>query len=102
MVASVVTDKLDGIVALCRTYDVAYLDVFGSAVDGRFDERDLSDVDFLVEFRNPSSELFSRYLDLYADLGKLLDRDVDLIIDSTLRPGDMRNHVEASRIRLYG
>jgi hypothetical protein len=39
------------LVELCRKYDVARLDVFGSAVRGDFDPAH-SDLDFLVDFHN--------------------------------------------------
>ena len=39
----------DAVAALCRRFHVRQLDLFGSAVDGRFDPMH-SDLDLLVEF----------------------------------------------------
>ena len=53
-----------GIEALCRTYQVKRLDVFGSAIREDFDPV-RSDVDFLVEFEpEPDLDTFHAYMDL--------------------------------------
>ena len=55
--------------ALCRTYRVRRLDVFGSAVREDFDPV-RSDVDFLVEFEpDPDLNTFHAYMDLRGELG---------------------------------
>ena len=41
--------RLEGLAELCRRFHVRTLDVFGSAVTGRFDPA-RSDLDFLVQF----------------------------------------------------
>jgi uncharacterized protein len=52
---SLIEDHLEEIVALCREYGVARLEVFGSAATGAFDPG-RSDVDFLVEYA-PDTDL---------------------------------------------
>jgi len=66
--------------SLC--YQIASLGVFGSYVRG--DQRSDSDLDLLVEFREPSS-LF-QFIRLENELSDVLGIDVDLVIKSALKP----------------
>ena len=78
--------KLPEIHALCRTYGVQRLELFGSATRGDFDQA-RSDVDFLVEYLpdyggvQPSVAYFQLLLDLEAVLG----RPVDLTVRRAVR-----------------
>lgn len=67
--------------ALKATFGVRSLGVFGSIV--RDEASPDSDVDILVEFDTPS---FDRYMDLKFYLEDLLDRPVDLVLKSSLKP----------------
>ena len=49
--AALVEAKLPALRALCRSFGVRRLDLFGSAATGRFDPA-RSDLDFLVEFES--------------------------------------------------
>ena len=75
--------------ALCRRYDVARLEVFGSAARGADFDPARSDADFLVEFE-PGSVLspLDQFFGLADALERLLGRRVDLL---------ERGAVEASR-----
>ena len=88
--------------ALCRTYRVKRLDVFGSAVREDFDPA-RSDVDFLVEFEpDPDLNTFHAYMDLRGELSRLLERPVDLIMPSGVRNRYFTQEIEATREPLYG
>lgn len=88
--------------ALCRTYRVRRLDVFGSAIRADFDPVH-SDVDFLVEFEpDPDLNTFRAYMDLRRDLSRLLDRPVDLVMPSAVRNRYFAREIAASREPLYG
>ena len=88
--------------ALCRTYRVRQLDVFGSAIREDFDS-DRSDVDFLVEFEpDPDLNTFHAYMDLRRDLSRLLDRPVDLVMPSAVRDRYFAREIAASREPVYG
>ena len=63
---------------LCRRFDVARLDVFGSAARATDFDAETSDVDFLVEFERPDDDL-TRYLDFRDELEALFGRSVDLV-----------------------
>ncbi len=59
-----IADKKAELIALCRQYDVARLEVFGSAARGTDFDPQTSDADFLVEFE-PESDLspFDQYFE---------------------------------------
>lgn len=71
------------------------LALFGSAA--RDELRDDSDVDVLVQFEGGSSA--ERYFGLKDYLEALLDRRVDLVTESGLKPR-ARSHVERDLIRV--
>ena len=87
--------------ALCRTYRVRRLDVFGSVVREDFDPV-RSDVDFLVEFEpDPDLNTFHAYMDLRGEPSRLLGRPVDLVMPSAVRNRYYEQEIEASRELLY-
>ncbi|GAB3582211.1 hypothetical protein GCM10027406_24650 [Leifsonia lichenia] len=77
--ATAFTLDRDAIALLCRAHGVSSLRLFGSAVNGRFDEEH-SDVDFFVEFASGTNDLFDAYFGLKEDLEALLERRVDLVM----------------------
>jgi predicted nucleotidyltransferase len=71
-------------------YQIASLGVFGSYVRG--EEQPDSDLDLLVEFREPPS-LFG-FIRLENELSALLGVKVDLVMKSALKPGIGRHILE--------
>jgi hypothetical protein len=67
---------------LAARFNVAQLGIFGSYVRG--EQKRTSDIDVLVEFREPVG-LF-RFLDLEEYLTDLLGRKVDLVSKKALKP----------------
>lgn len=100
--APLIEQHLEAIRALARAYGVARLEVFGSACTPDF-EPDRSDIDFLVEY--PPDYDFGPWLarlqDLEADLGKLLNRNVDLVTTTALRNTWFRREAEKTRAVIY-
>lgn len=87
--------------ALCRRFRVRQLDLFGSAVDGRFDPV-RSDLDFLVAFEElPGSAYADAYFGLREGLAGLFGREVDLVTEPALENPYLRRRVEAQRRRLF-
>ena len=74
--------------ALCRRFDVARLEVFGSAARGTDFDPEKSDVDFLVTFGPGTRADLAAFLDFREALVALLGRSIDLV---------ERSAVEASR-----
>lgn len=83
MASTLVIDR-DAVAKLCRVRGVQRMRLFGSAADGRFNERD-SDVDLLVEFQPGVADLFDAYFGLKEDLESLFGRDVDLVMTDAIR-----------------
>ncbi len=64
-----------------RSYGVKKIGLFGSYLKNR--QKKGSDIDFLVEFENPT---FDNYMELKFFLEKLLGKKVDLVIEANLKP----------------
>ena len=89
------------LVALCRSYAVKRLRLFGSAVKGEFDFAS-SDLDFLVEFHPPlDMNVFHQFIDLKLDLEDLFGRRVDLVTWKAVKDPLFRERAEATAIELY-
>lgn len=75
-----ISQTWDGLTALCRRYDFARLEVFGTAARGAGVDPVVSDADFLVKF-NLASQLppLEQFFGLAEALGQLLGRPVDLV-----------------------
>lgn len=83
--ATLIEDHRAEIAALCRTYHVRRLEVFGSVVRDDFDP-ERSDVDFLYEWADdPERNRFHDYFDLKEGLEGLLGRPVDLVSSRAMR-----------------
>jgi len=87
--------RLEALAELCRRFHVRTLDVFGSAVSGRFDPA-RSDIDFLVEFEDPRG-----WLGLEQGLAALFGRPVDVLGESSLKNPFLRRSVQATKRRLF-
>ncbi len=72
-----ISEKRDQLIAACKRYDVARLDIFGSAARSADFDPDHSDADFLVAFRPDAKTDF--YLDLEEAFERILGRKVDLV-----------------------
>jgi hypothetical protein len=92
---------LDALRALCRRHYVRRLDLFGSAVTGRFDPA-RSDLDMLVTFDDlPPGAYADAYFSLKHGLEALFGRDVDLLTAAALQNPYFRREVEAHRQTLF-
>ncbi len=91
----------EAIRALCREYNVARLEVFGSATRDDFDPTS-SDIDFLVEFLpHPQLTRFEQYFNLEEALSALLGRKVDLVMEKAMKNPYFIRSVNQSRQLLY-
>ncbi len=97
-----IADKRDAVKALCNRYEVARLEIFGSAPRGTdFDPRK-SDVDFLVEFRSDSSlPPLEQFFGLAEDLKTLFGRRVDLVEAAAVRNPYVRADIDRSSEVVY-
>jgi hypothetical protein len=86
--------------ALCRTYGVERLELFGSATSEAFDVA-TSDLDFIVQFADTSPGYADRYLDFAEALEELFGRDVDLVTERSISNPYFRKSVDATREVVY-
>ncbi len=95
--------KREALKALCERYDVARLEVFGSAARGADFDPAVSDVDFLVEFK-PDTRLkpLEQFFGLADALKDLFGRQVDLVEASSVRNPFIRAGIDCSREVVYG
>jgi len=71
--------------SLCQKHHVLRLELFGSAVTGKFDTG-ASDLDFLVEFLPlQEGQYADAYFDLLFELQDLFGRDVDLVTANSIK-----------------
>jgi uncharacterized protein len=95
--------RREPLIALCKRYDVARLEVFGSAARGMDFDPAASDVDFLVEFRADSSlRPLEQFFGLAEALKDLFGRPVDLVESSAVRNPFVRAGIDRSREVVYG
>lgn len=98
---SIIDKNIDKITALCETYKVARLFVFGSILSDKF--KKTSDIDLLVDFSGV--ELYD-YADNYFDfknaLEKLLKRKIDLLENKAINNPYLRKSIDSSKQMIYG
>lgn len=86
---------------LCETHNVEKLYLFGSATTPKFNEE--SDIDFLVKFKSFDLKLyFLNYIDLKTKLKNLLQREIDLIEEQTLKNPYLISSIEENKELIYG
>ncbi|MGN6486102.1 MAG: nucleotidyltransferase family protein [Thermomicrobiales bacterium] len=98
-----IREHMDEIVALARTYEVERLEVFGSVMTDRFDP-ERSDIDVLVTYPGgyEFGPFLARFQHLERDLGLVIGRDVDLVMDSPSLRERFRRSSAQTRTVLYG
>lgn len=97
---ALIEDHRAEIEALCRTYKVRRLEVFGSAVRDDFDPT-RSDVDFLVEFEPDAALSLRGYFAFREALAELLGRSVDLVSARAIRNPYLIAAIERDRRLVY-
>jgi uncharacterized protein len=102
MVADIIEQKKDEIAALCRQRRVSSLWVFGSATTDAFDP-ETSDLDFLVDLGDYSSDYASRFFGLRRDLETVTGHSVDLLSIGgfTDERDGFLERMESTRVKLY-
>ena len=83
----------------CRDFNVRRLDAFGSAVKGT--STSSSDVDMLVEFRDPEDHLAKRFFGLLHRLEDSLGCPIDLLTLDSLRNPYFRSRVLKEKVPIY-
>lgn len=90
------------IVELFRTHKVKSAYLFGSAVTNRY--KDSSDLDFLINFHDNLDPLEKGELwwNLHDALRDILNREVDLIAESSLKNPYLIREIDNTKVKIYG
>ncbi len=93
---------LPQIITLFKKYNVENACVFGSVLSKEFTER--SDVDFLLNMKPDTTPLQTgeNYWNLYYDLKKLLNREVDLVSERSLKNPYFIEEINRTKFPIYG
>ena len=95
-------EKKDELARLCRRYEVARLEIFGSAASGADFDAHTSDADFLVEFDADSKMApFDQFFNFADALRNALGRPVDLLESSAVSDPYLRAAIDKSRKLIY-
>lgn len=92
---------IETIKRLCKKYKVDTMYLFGSSVKGNYHKD--SDVDFLVRFKEfDLAGYFENYMSFKEELSLLLEREVDLVEEQTLKNPVLIESIEESKELIYG
>jgi hypothetical protein len=99
---SILFEHQGGLKSLCERFRVSKLYIFGSVVNGNFDEAS-SDIDFLAQFkeRAPTSDYAERFFGFEEGLNSVFKRLVDLVTVEGLKKAGFRDVVERTRELIY-
>lgn len=98
----VVETHLDQLRQLCRRYEVARLELFGSATANGFDDAK-SDLDFLVECQPCTPNVHARaYFGLLLDMEDMFGRHVDLVETKAVKNPYFLASIKSTREPVYG
>jgi predicted nucleotidyltransferase len=95
-----ITENLDQIAEICRTYEIQSLAVFGSAATATSDE-DANDVDLICDLGSYVPGTFHRFMGFVEALEALFDKNVDLLTEKQIQNPYFRYSVNQSRTTIY-
>ena len=97
----IIVPRMPELLALCQRLRVRRLDLFGSAVNERFDPAH-SDLDFLVDFEPmPPGPHARSCRDLHAGLEALFGRTVDLLTEGALVNPYLQWQIDSEKRQLF-
>ena len=89
-----ISDRKHELAIICQRFDVARLEVFGSAARGEDFDPEKSDADFLVQYKSEGElDAFTRYFRLQDALQEVLQRPVDLVEPETIKNPYMKKSI---------
>ena len=97
-----VENNIDKIIALCKTYGVKTLCVFGSILTPRFNEN--SDVDFSATFYPEDDPLVAgnNRIQFYINLSELMGRRIDLVDEDYIKNPYFKEELDETKKLIYG
>ena len=98
---SMIEDKREAVISICRKYGVLSLYVFGSALRDDFRSGE-SDIDRLVDFGDMDGHTKAHaYFYMLDELEEVLGTRVDLVMVGAIKNRDISRDVEATKRVLY-
>jgi predicted nucleotidyltransferase len=99
---NIVSSNIDEVIKLLKSHRIERAYIFGSAVQGDFDEQ--SDLDFLVKFEANITPLEKGELwwDLHDTLRNLFKREIDIITESSLKNPYFIKEIDNTKELIYG
>ncbi|HEA30409.1 hypothetical protein LCGC14_2496060 [marine sediment metagenome] len=96
-----IENNIENIKSLCDKFHVDKIYLFGSALNSNFNSK--SDLDFLVKFKPIDlAEYFNNYISFKKSLKILLDREIDLVEEQTLRNPILIRSIDRTKELIYG
>jgi predicted nucleotidyltransferase len=99
-VIPLITDNLDQIAAVCRTYEIRSLAVFGSAATATANN-DANDIDLICDLGDYEPRVFRRFMAFAEALEGIFGTKVDLLTENQLQNPYFRFSVNQSRTTIY-
>lgn len=98
---SVVRNKRDKIIEICRKRNILSLTLFGSAAGNQFNPES-SDLDFIVEFEKMKpKDHAQQYFGFIEDMEHLFQRPVDVIESKGIKNPYFQRSVDESKELIY-
>jgi predicted nucleotidyltransferase len=96
-----VEDKINDIVAICKTHNVISIALFGSAAKGSMNEN--SDIDFLVQFSDEIDVLdyADNYFSILEKLENLMGKRIDLVSRKSIKNPILKEEIDRSKVEIY-
>lgn len=87
--------------AICKQYQIAYVDVYGSTATNNQTEN--SDIDLVIEFEEPRDRNTSkRFFGFLHALEDHYHRKIDLLTEKSLKNPYFVREISKNRTRIYG
>jgi hypothetical protein len=98
-----VEHQLDALAAVCGSHGVARLELFGSAANPAEFDPARSGVDFIVSFRRgfDLGPWLAHYFDLQEELQQILQRPVELVMESAMQNPLFKREAARTRRLIY-
>jgi predicted nucleotidyltransferase len=97
----IISKHKDELTKICESLNIKRMNVFGSAVSGKFNDK--SDIDFLIKFSEELSgdEYTENYFVLHYKLREIFKREIDIITESSLSNPYLIESINNSKELIY-
>jgi len=98
----IVQENMNKIKAVCKSHRVQSLYLFGSAAtDDKFSDK--SDIDLLVNYTESYFEgCADNYFGMIDELKSVFNRNIDLVIEDSLKNPYLIDSINQSKVLIYG